>query len=735
MDYSQLSMHDLFRMEAETQLGVLAEGVLHLNEAPDDADTLEAMMRAAHSLKGAARIVQMSDAVTLAHQMEDVMVAMQQGKAHWHEKCAAPMLRAIDLLHFFAEQKPVDTKDIETTTRELQTLLQAPVHEQSDDGEAIASTEEEKKSETAPSGSKTSASTTPSHVRISPQHIERMLGLASEIQAEWQWLRPLGNELQRLKRQAREAHSLLGQALDLLRPGHDNLQQGASSLLEKARSQLQKMQQHIQDGQLKLEQYDRNVFRQSQQLHDLSVDCRMQPFSHGIQGLRRMVHELGEELGKKVRLHIEGGDTLVDRDILEKIKAPLQHLLRNAVDHGIGDAQSRRQMGKPEEGNIYLQAMHQSGMLKIVVADDGAGIDMEALRKRIVQRGHANAEMVEKMRDAELLSFLFLPGFSMKDTISEISGRGVGLDVVEMAVRDVQGVMHVETELGKGTRFELHLPVSLAVTRALQVRIAGQPWAVPLARLYRAISLREEEVSHTEGQAFFELEQQRIGLVQASNLLGLSQETLPMPWHVLVLGQPPQCLGLIVDEFVAIRDLVEKPLPELLGKVQDIASCAVLPDGSLLYMLDTQDMLRSMARFLASRQAGLQEQDEERRARILVADDSITVRETERNMLLAAGYQVDAAVDGLDAWNMLCAHEYDLLISDVDMPHLDGISLITRMRQDPRFAVMPVIIVSYKENERDRMRGLEAGADAYLAKSSFDDQSLLRKVDELLGGG
>ncbi len=726
-------------MEAESSLSVLADGVLRLKEQPDDAETLQAMMRAAHSLKGAARVIQLNDAVSLAHHMEDAMVAMQQGRSHWHDGCVAPMLRAIDTLQAFADQKTVDASELTTLNASLTAMLQPPeTTTETKPGDTTATGEAASPANAETSGT-TPANTanTTTHVRISPQHIERMLGLAIEIQAEWQWLMPLSHSLQHLKSHARECMKLLRQLEPSVFDSATTGDNACAAALRRSQHYVLEISEQIQEGLTRLEQYERSVFRQSRQLQELSVDCRMQPFAHGIQGFKRMVHDLGVELGKQVRLHIEGENTLVDRDILEKIKAPLQHLLRNAVDHGIGDTSTRLAAGKPAEGHVYLRAMHQSGMLKIIVEDDGAGIDLELLRRCIVQRGHASAEMVERMEQAELLAFLFLPGFSMRETVSEISGRGVGLDVVEMTVRDVQGVMHVETEAGKGTRFELHLPISLAVTRALQISIAGQAWAVPLARLQHMTLLYEADIQYAEGQPFFYLNEQRIELVQAAALFNHSSSEIPtFPWHVLVLGQPPHSLGLVVDMVVGIHDLVEKPLPEILGKVQDITSCALMPDGKLIYMMDTHDMLRSMARFLASRRKHKREEQHAEtaiRGRILVVDDSITVRETERNMLIAEGYAVDVAVDGLDAWNMLNANDYDLLISDVDMPHMDGITLIQRMRQDSRFGIMPVIIVSYKENEHDRMRGLEAGADAYLAKSSFDDQSMLQKVHELLG--
>jgi len=755
MDYSQFSMHDLFRLEAETQLAVLSEALLQASSGQQPADaTLEAMMRAAHSLKGAARIIQLDEAVQIAHQLEDVFVAMQESRLHWQMKFLSPLLSAIDLLQRWADQQAVEPLQQVEVLQQLAAIVTGDAVATASNNPALPQASEERldtvesptiEDSSSPDNECVLESGTvnapTSHVRISSQQIGRMLGLASEIQTEWQWLKPLSTNLQQIKRGNREALNLLEVLKDKVIQNNIDESAVCMTALQQAQGLLQHCQQELGDGMARLEQYDRTVFHLSQRLHQLTVASRMQPFSEGTQGFKRMVFDLGVQLGKQVTLAIEGADTLVDREILEKIQPPLQQLLRNAVDHGVDDPAVREVAGKPAVSQIRLRAMHQSGMLKIMVADDGAGIDLERLRQRIIQRGHAAADMVERMHETELLSFLLLPGFSMRDQVSEISGRGVGLDVVDMAVRDVQGVIHVVTELGKGTRFELHLPVSLAVTRALHVLVGGQSYAIPLARLQGTLQVAKALVKHSDGRPYVYHQEHYVGLVKAADVLVCNSDfNHTENYPVLLLGTAQQTMGLIVDAFVGIKDLVEKPLPEALGKVQDITSCAVLPDGQLLYMLDTQDIMRSMERFIASQQPSHRHTMAQKAVaapllRVLVVDDSITVRETERKLLQAAGYAVDVAVDGMDGWNMLCANSYDLLLTDVDMPHLDGIALVKRLRDDARFMTLPVIVVSYKENEKDRMRGLEAGADAYLGKSSFDDDSLLLRVYELIGEG
>jgi len=743
MDYSQFSMHDLFRLEAETQLAILSEGILQTDSGNQFNDsTLEGMMRAAHSLKGAARIIQLNGAVTIAHQLEDAFVAMQKGQIAWQSSYVSPMLSAVDLLQQWADEKTPAAAHVEDILQTLTAIASGSMDDSSSSLDALLSsnkTEPESKAEIktdAANNDRATITTAPSQVRISPQQIEQMLGMANEIQTEWQWLQPLTPTLQQVKRHTYDTLQEISELEEVLNALPERNKSQAVSALLHANTMLKRAHDAVSDGLLRLEQYNRTVFHLSQRLHDVTIASRMQPFADAVQGLTRMVYDLGQQLEKPVKLTIQGAETLVDREILEKIKVPLQQLLRNAVDHGIDDSSTRLMAGKNAEGHIRLEAVHQSGMLKIIVADDGNGIDLAKLRARIIERGHANADMVARMHDAELISFLFLPGFSMRDHVSEISGRGVGLDVVDMAVRDIQGVIHVENIPQQGTTFELHLPVSLAVTRALHIKVADQSYAIPLARLQGTLQVNHNELHYTDGQPYIYHQDQYTALLLASTLLSAVSMGINTPsYPVLLLGSAQQRVGLIVDAFVGIVDLVEKPLPKVLGNIPDISSCAVLPDGSLLYMLDTQDITHNSTRFITALQDNPKKEKKISTSslRILVADDSITVRETERKLLHAVGYDVDVAVDGVDAWNMLCAKSYDLLITDVDMPHLDGIELLQRLREDSRFATLPVIVVSYKENEEDRMRGLDAGADVYLSKSSFDDNSLLMRVNELIG--
>jgi two-component system sensor histidine kinase and response regulator WspE len=464
----------------------------------------------------------------------------------------------------------------------------------------------------------------------------------------------------------------------------------------------------------------------------------MRPFGDGARRFPRMVRDLAHALGKDVRLEISGETTQVDRDILEQLEAPLAHLLRNAVDHGCETPAERRHSGKPAEGLIQLEAHHSAGMLVVTVSDDGPGIDPEHLRRLVVEKQLSTAAAVEKLGDAELLEFLFLPGFTLKHAVTEISGRGIGLDVVQNVVKNVRGTVRVGSQPGRGTRFQLQLPLTLSVLRTLLVKVGGEAFAIPLTQINRTLRLPRDKILALEGRHYFTLGDQQIGLVMAHQVLDCEPQPLGHELPVVVLGGRNARYGVVVDRFLGERELVVQPLDSRLGKVKDITAAALMEDGSPVLIIDTEDMLDSIDRLVSSGRLArvahpALELTSQRRKRILAVDDSLPVRELERKLLAAHGYIAEVAVDGLDAWNAIRSGHYDLVITDVDMPRLDGIELATRIKQDPNLKSVPVIIVSYMDRDEDRLRGLAAGVDCYLTKGSFHDETLVQAVVNLIG--
>jgi two-component system sensor histidine kinase and response regulator WspE len=427
---------------------------------------------------------------------------------------------------------------------------------------------------------------------------------------------------------------------------------------------------------------------------------------------------------------------------------------------------------------VRIEARHSAGVLLVTVADDGAGVDLERVREAVREKGLATPAIAEKLSESELLEFLFLPGFTLKDIVTEISGRGFGLDVVQNMVKSVRGAIRLNNQPGRGLRVQLQLPLTLSVLRALLVEVAGEPYAIPLSQITRALKLPRAQVQPLEGRPHFQLAGQQIGLLMGRQVLecgepepigaqpsvagrallpasarsasgGSGVATIPQRTRinppprnsndlpVVVLTARNTRYGLAVDRFLGERELVVQPLDPRLGKVKDISAAALMEDGAPVLIIDVEDMVHSIERLIAEGQlAGVQSDKWPAplsAKRILAVDDSLTVRELERKLLTSRGYITDLAMDGLEAWEAVRSRHYDLVITDVDMPRLDGIELAALIKKDPQLKSIPVLLLSYKDREEDRLRGLEAGADYYLTKGAFQDDSLLEAVADLLG--
>ncbi len=805
-DLSGFSMFELFKSEAESHAQTLSDGLLALESDPADLSHVEGLMRAAHSIKGAARIVDLEAVVQLAHAMEDCFIAVQKGEEILTSSRVDQLLQGVDVFQSLAalpEQQMSEWLEANASAcLSLADAVRQPVPEPTsiDSGEssaaekppaaeqesakdqvasaraanseaarpqATAANTEDTEVASTPAGSgdkptpDTSRPQTPTAgdqparrgkeieapagsagdeqaarehrtVPVSATNLNRIMRLAGESMIDAQRLQSMDQSLENLQAASRHMSTLLDR-LTLAVSGS-----AACAELNELRQLNQASEQMLQEHTTDLQQALWRSERTSTALYHQVIESRMRPFREGVVAFPRMIRDLSRALGKQVVLEIGGGAVSVDRDILGKLEAPLNHLLRNCVDHGIETPEDRRAVGKSTDGRIVLRARHHAGMLTVQVRDDGRGIDIEALRDKVVGRGLADAALAAELSHAELLEFLFLPGFSTASTVTEISGRGVGLDVVRNMVAEVSGTVRVDTEPGRSTTFTLRLPVTLSVIRAVLVEIAGEPYAFPLARLQRIVRVASTACQAVQGKQQFLLDGQSVGLVNGTEVLGLpGSAPAGDEISVVVLGDADQVCGLVVDRFIGEQDLVVRPLDPRLGRVPNVTAAATLENGDPLLIVDVEDLLRSMQQRLGEgRLRGMRSVTPEQaraRRRVLVVDDSVTVREVQRQLLRAHGYDVDVAVDGQDGWHSLCAATYDLLITDVDMPRMNGIELIRAVRSDSRFADLPVIVVSYKAREEDRRLGLEVGANAYLTKGSFHDDSFMETVNDLIG--
>ena len=737
MSIEDFSLAELFRVEAQSQVAKLSDGLIDLEEGVTP-DQLEELMRAAHSLKGAARIVGHESAVQVAHELEECFVGAQEGRLELTPQRVDVLLRAVDVLASAAAMEPDEAQRPETANAvaEVIAALRAAAGQPGSVGTTRVAAVPERGSPSRAPEVRPASDAQGAGTSATRDNTERLLSLAGEaLVASRALTAHTGSDTvarradRGVERALEEVRSALAQ-----QPGTED----ATRALGALQRVLSETLVQRRDRAAELDAIGQRVSDIVSHVYQGVLDARMRPFGDGVAGMPRMLRDTARELGRDARLIVSGESTPVDREVLRRLEAPLGHLVRNAVDHGIGSPADRERQGKAPRGTVRIEARHAGGRLLVTVEDDGNGIDLDAVRTRIVQRGLADAAAAAEMSDVELTHFLFLPGFTLRDEVTAISGRGVGLDAVFTAVREIGGDVRIAAVASGGTRFELQLPLTLSVVRALVVEIAAESYAFPLARVHRLVRVERAEIASAEGRQHFAMDDRQVGLFWAHQLLGTATPGIEEFASVVVVGEQDVLLGVVVDRFLGEHELVLRGIDSRLGKVQDVGGAALLPDGSPTLVLDVDDLVRSAANLVAGGRLDPMTMEPasqaSKRKRVLVVDDSLTVRELERKMIEGQGYAVDVAVDGMDAWNAVRTGQYQLVLTDVDMPRMDGIELVSRIKADPVLRSIPVMIVSYKDRDEDRRRGMDAGADYYLTKGSFYDETMLRAIEDFIGG-
>jgi two-component system sensor histidine kinase and response regulator WspE len=752
------SMLELFKVEAENQAKIIDENLLLLESDTQNSTIIEILMRASHSIKGAARMINFQEIVEIAHRMEDCFVNTQNGLITLDKKAIDLLLHCNDILETVAQMHNDDLPvwlelnhdyfnnsliqlDGLAKGQEFELATAAPVIVDEDTTETLneaPTVASQPKTQTNTSRSSPSQGSTDNSVRIQSSQLNKMLAVSNELLVSQNWLATHLGSLQLLKKRQIE----LANTVMKLRQGMDNLDitEEMINMLAETESRVELCRHTLNNDINQLDEYDRKSFILSSRLNQEVIASRMRHFEDGTKGFKRMVRDVAHDLGKEVRLELKGLDTLVDSDILEMIEAPLTHLLRNAIDHGIEMPEQRTEAGKPSYGLIRISAFHHAGLLNVTIEDDGKGIDLDKLKQKIINRGMVNEQMAENLSESELLDFLFLPGFSTREDVTEYSGRGVGLDVVHTVVTTLRGQIKSASKPGRGLSVQLQLPLTLSVLHSLQVIIGEEYYALPLSRIHTVIKRQSSDIYTVEDKQLIKYRGQDISLISGRQLLeysGLANNTSE-EMEIIVLHERGEFYALVVDEIVSETTLALNTIDSRLGKIKDISAVAITDDGKPVLILDVDDLLINIQESIGDKSLGMirrhtATEESIHTKKVLVIDDSLTVREVEKNLLESRGYTVDIAIDGIDGWNTLRQGNYELVITDIDMPRMNGIELVTLIKDDPKYKSIPVMIVSYKDNPEDRQKGLEAGADYYLTKGSFHDEGLLDGVVDLIG--
>jgi two-component system chemotaxis sensor kinase CheA len=515
--------------------------------------------------------------------------------------------------------------------------------------------------------------------------------------------------------------------------------------LEQFSSLINQLRRSLADDTARLEQISTNLEEEIRTL-------RLLPLATLFNLFPRLVRDLARQEDKQIELVISGGETKADKRILEEMRDPLMHMLRNAVDHGIESPQDRQRQGKPAKGTIHLRGYQTPTHVVIEVSDDGQGLDLEKIKQIALKRGICSEEELATMPANQIQALIFAPGFSTRTLVTEVSGRGVGLDVVQTHVDRLKGSIQVESFPGQGCTIRLQLSMTLATAHVLIVSVRGESYAIPVEAVETACLVQTESIFTIEGRNTILYDDQPVSVVHLAEILELPPETTPKSANssatlaclILKAGlkvgshsvqeNANTRLGVFVDALVDEQDVVLKPQSQLLKRVRNISGATILGTGRVCMVLNPIDLFKSMRRFNRGQttKVAFQTTEPTRKLSVLLVEDSIATRTQEKRILEAAGYEVVTAVDGLDGFNKLQSRLFDAVVSDVQMPHLSGLELTARIRQHREYNELPIILVTTLASDDDKRRGAEAGANAYITKSSFNQEVLLETLQRLI---
>jgi chemotaxis protein histidine kinase CheA len=738
MDWTQSpELVATFRAEVDDRLASMRDGLMALEGNRSPRLAVEALMRDAHTVKGSARMLGLLDVVELAHRAEDLLDRMHDGRIG---------VRAdlVDLLLVTAEalgrsvpgsDRPVPPESRAEVLAALDSALSGadPVtvpRLQSPPVPGLAAPA----TETDDASGASAAARIGDHVRVPTRRVHGLLDVVGEAELE----------VRRIERQVQELSALLVEHQQLARGLRTAMLRGAGPTeVSDTVTAMVAVTDRLQAAARDLRSRSEDASARLARVRGGAMGLAMVPVRRVVAGFPALVREVATATGKEVELVTVGADVELDVRVLDGVADALRHLVTNAVDHGCEPPEERMAAGKPRRATVTLSARQAGSTVVVEVADDGWGIDDDALRSAAVRQGLLGTDAAAVSGTA-LHRMLFAPGFSTRTDVTETSGRGVGLDVVRTAVEGLGGSVDVENAPGSGTRFVLTLPVTLGVVRCLVVRLGQERYAVPLGGVLETVSMADLDVHDIAGSRVVARDDDTIPLADLGEVLGVTGARSPRA--VVMARLTGEAIAWSVDEVEGEREIVVKPLGDFLGALPGTSGATIDDDGSVLLLVDLRELAARWAASPVTASAVPHAEDDgaeptrdvrraagEGRPRVLVVEDSIGVRELQRTILEAAGYDVVTAVDGLDGAGRLQDAPVDLVLSDVEMPGMDGFTLTRTIRKTRGWENVPVVIMTSRGDDADKRAGLDAGCDAYLLKSEFDQHALVDTVRRLVG--
>jgi two-component system chemotaxis sensor kinase CheA len=737
-------LRSIFKIEFEENIQTLNNELLKLESDVFNTDALTKLMRTAHSMKGGARMIGLPDVVTLAHFFEDMLGAVKKEGVELKRHDFDRMYKAIDIIKSLVN---------EAVTGEAPNFVAASVIDQIINGSGEPKTNDEpdsviRQSEIAadsqPVTQELQGDIIPAFsidtIRVASSKLDTLMDLSGELTvSKIQLALRLGkiNDLSLLLEDSTRELNSIETALLPQRSENPGLFSEVGLIINRLKNRFDSASVEIGNLSDGISEDNSRLNFVAYEFEEVIKNLRMLKLSNIFNLYPRMVRDISNELGKEVNFIIEGGDITADKKILEEMRDPLMHMIRNSIDHGIELPDEREQQGKPRAGTIKLSANHFAGHITITLEDDGKGLNEKSIIETALRKKLIDEEASKNLTHKQIHKLIFTPGFSTSKIITDVSGRGVGMEVVQANIDKLKGKINIESETKKSTRFIIELPLTLATLRVMTASVGNHIFAIPVDFIVSVIIVDVAEIFSMEARDTIVFRDEPITIVNLKTVLELediSDSTMKnvTTFQCIILSSMGEKAGFIVDSLIDEQEVLVKPLGFMLKRVKNVSGSTILVSGDVCMILNPNDLLKTVKSLSASEILETSTPESLRKKRILLVEDSITTRTQEKRILESAGYDVVVAVDGLDGYQKLLINEIDAVVSDVEMPNLDGLSLTEKIRAEKKYLSLPVVLVTSLSSEEQKKRGLESGANAYLTKSGFDQKILIETLDRLL---
>ncbi|MBI5325475.1 MAG: response regulator [Ignavibacteriae bacterium] len=752
-----------FRVEAEEHLKTLSNGLLSLEKTDKEkmSGIIETIFREAHSLKGAARAVNLRIIEKVCQSLESVFSAMKKGLIQPHPDMFNIFHKSVNQLSeiISLEDNEINInmmKNIDMIITRIDGILKNNTEivntEKSIDSIGNQIGKEKKQVEISSSNFQLETG----YLKISSEKLNSLMLQAQELQSVKLQNKRNINELKDvnklIEQWAKQSQNIKSSVKTLQfslmnkekyldernRKDYNDSLTKISSFFEWGTDFIKNMDRKIRTIQSEQTQDDFMFGLMADNLLEDMKNIQLLKFSSLLEIFPKMLRDLSYSRGKEVDFEVIGSEIEIDRRILEEIKDPLIHIIRNCVDHGIEKPSERINKGKSHKGLIRINiSQSDADKIKIIISDDGAGIDLLKVKASALKLGICNLEELEKLSSNEILNLVFYSGVSTSPFITDLSGRGLGLPIVKEKIEKLNGEVSIETAENIGTSFNLILPVTTATIGGLIVNESGQLFVIPSIYIDNVLRLKKSEIKSIENKNVFKYYEQFIPIVRLRDVLNLTKKPKlnedEDSIKLVVLNSQQKKVGFQVDEIVNEQEVIVKELGKQLARVRNVYGATTIGGRELIIILNVPDLVKSTITAPDLYKAAISPENEERKhKRILVVEDSITARTLLRGILESSGFDVRTAVDGLDAITILKGENFDMVISDVDMPNMNGFLLTEKIRADNKLSDLPVILVTSLDSRTDRERGIDVGANAYIVKSSFDESNLIEVIKRLV---